>query len=83
VIRYDVDDYPPEEVAGFLQEGYPAMTTIPECGRRLQEAGYAHVGSSRLPPEARREECYDPLEKDGGKEGEIAGQKPDAVSFSI
>jgi ubiquinone/menaquinone biosynthesis C-methylase UbiE len=55
--------HPPEEVARFMQEAYPAMTTIPECGKMIQEAGYELVGSFRLPPEAWWKEFYDPLEK--------------------
>jgi ubiquinone/menaquinone biosynthesis C-methylase UbiE len=55
-------DHPPEHVAAFMQEAYPAMTTVPECGRMIQEAGYEIAGSFRLPDEAWWKEFYDPLQ---------------------
>lgn len=55
-------DHPPEEVATFLQEAYPPMTTVPECRRMIQEAGYEIVESFRLPDEAWWDEFYGPLQ---------------------
>ena len=55
-------DYPPDEVAAFMQEAYPPMTTVPECGRMIQEAGYEIAGSFRLPDEAWWKEYYGPFQ---------------------
>jgi len=49
-------DNPSEEVAEFMHDGYPTMTTVLDCERMIRKAGYRLICSYRLPDEAWWEE---------------------------
>jgi ubiquinone/menaquinone biosynthesis C-methylase UbiE len=52
-------DHPSKEVATFMQEGYPAMTTVPACEQIIWAAGYRLIDSFQLPDETWWKEFYD------------------------
>ena len=53
---------PPDEVAEFFREGYPAMTDRVGIERAVCEAGYGLVGGFTLPDAAWWDDYYTPLE---------------------
>jgi len=74
-------DHPSDEVATFMQEGYPAMTTVPDCERIIGTAGYRIIDSFRLPDEAWWKEFYDPLATRISKISEQYSGEPDAMAM--
>jgi len=66
-------DKPPEEIAAFMEEAYPVITTIAGCEQMIEKSGYDLVGSFSLPSEVWWREYYDPLQiKLTGMEKEYA-----------
>lgn len=63
-------DRPPREVAAFMQEAYPPMTTVRGCEQAIREAGYRILGSFPLPEEAWWEGYYDPFLRKSAREEE-------------
>jgi len=54
-------DAPPAEPCEFWSAAYPAMASEAENRRRAQRAGFAVLGTERLPDEAWWKNYYDPL----------------------
>ena len=74
-------DNPADEVAEFMHDGYPAMTTVLDCERMIRKAGYRLIGSYRLPDEAWWVEFYDPLEEKIARIGDRYIHDPDAAAI--
>ena len=52
---------PPQEIVDFWLEEYPAITTVPEKLRQIENCGYHLVGHFPLPEDAWWHEYYGPL----------------------
>ncbi len=74
-------DNPPEEIAAFMEEAYPVITSIAGCKQMIEKSGYDLVGSFSLPSEMWWSEYYTPLQiKLDGMEEECA-QNQDALAL--
>lgn len=56
-------DTPSDEVLQFWQECYPAIMSIPENEKIIEDAGYSIIGRFKLPASAWWDDYYVPMEK--------------------
>ncbi len=71
---------PPDEIATFMEEEYPLITSIAGCKQMIEKSGYDLVASFSLPSEAWWNEYYTPLQiKLAGMEEEYA-ENQDALA---